>query len=102
MSLFQPDSVENPEFQTALQAEHAQIQADGIVQHQQTQLAGVMPPPIVLFTLEKGLERWTLNGKKTHRGQFPLSDHLFSLSSIAQADLIEQQREILTAHLSIR
>ena len=38
----------------------------------------------------------------THRGNFPLSDHLFTLMTIVQADLTEQQREMLTSHLAIR
>ena len=37
-----------------------------------------------------------------HRDNFPLSDHLFSLMTIAQADLAEQQRERLTSHFAIR
>jgi hypothetical protein len=38
----------------------------------------------------------------SHRDNFPLSDHLFTLMTIVQADLTEPQRERLTSHLAIR
>lgn len=41
--------------QTALQAEHAQLQADGLAMQQQAAMAGVQPVPIILFTVEYGL-----------------------------------------------
>ena len=40
--------------------------------------------------------------RRAHRDQFPLSDHLFTLMTLVQADLTEQQRERLTSHLAIR
>ena len=102
MDTFQADPPENQEFQVALQAESAQLQADGQAMQQQAVQAGLQLVPLVLFTLEEGLERWNNQKRRAHRGQFPLSDHLFTLMTIVQADLIEQQRERLTSHLAIR
>ena len=34
------------------------------------------------------------------KDNFPLSDHLFTLMTLVQADLTEQQRERLTSHLA--
>ena len=64
-----------------------------------------MPPQIVLVVLvgqEEALERWNQRKWSAHRDRVLLSDHLFSLMTLVQAELTEQQREILTAHLSIR
>jgi hypothetical protein len=36
------------------------------------------------------------------KDNFPLSDHLFTLMTIVQADLPKQQRERLTSHLAMR
>jgi hypothetical protein len=58
--------------------------------------------PIVLFTVEEGFERWNNRSRVVHRDNFPLSDHLFTLMTIVRADLPEQHRERLTAHLAIR
>ena len=55
MDTFHPDPPENLDFQQALQAETAGLQADGLVAHQQVVQAGYQPPPIVLFTMEEGL-----------------------------------------------
>ena len=89
-------------FQQALQVENAGLPADGLVAQQQALQQGFQPQPIVLFTLEEGLERWNNRRRMVHRDNFPLSDHLFALMTIVQADLIEQQRERLTSHLAIR
>ena len=102
MDTFQADPPENQEFQVALQAENAQLQADGVAMQQQAVQAGLQPAPIVRCTMEEGLERWNNQKRRAHRGQFPLSDHLFTLMTIVQADLILQQRERLTSHLAIR
>ena len=50
MDTFQPDPPENPDFQQALQAENAGLQADGLAAQQQAVNAGFQSPPIVLFT----------------------------------------------------
>ena len=60
------------------------------------------PPPIVLCTVEEGLERWNNKKRMTHGDNSPLSDNLFTLMAIVQADLTEQQREMLTSHIAIR
>ena len=86
----------------ALQADNAQLQADGLAMQQPAVQASLQPVPIVLFTLEEGLERWNNQKRISHRGQFPLTDHLFTLMTFVQVDIIEQQREILTSHLAIR
>lgn len=51
MDSFQSDPPENQEFLVALQAENAQLQADGLAVQQQAVLAGVQPVHIVLFTV---------------------------------------------------
>jgi len=89
-------------FQAALQAAHAQLQADGLAMQQQVAMAGVQLVPIILFTGEGGVERWNNNQRRVHRDRFPLSDHLVSLMTIVQSDLTEQQRERLTSHLAIK
>ena len=102
MDTFQQDPTENADVLAALNAENAQLQADGIAAQQQAALIGAMLAPIVLVTLEEDLDRWNNQRRRAHRNQVPLSDHLFSLTTIVQADLTEQRREILTAHLTIR
>ena len=102
MDTFHPDPPENPDFQQALQAEYAGLQADGLAAQQQAVQAVFRPPPIVHFTMKDGLERWNNRRRAVHRENFPLSDHLFTLMTTVQADLTEQQRERLTSHLAIR
>ena len=102
MDTFLADPAENLDFQAALQAENAQIQVDGLNRQLLAQQAGLQPLPTGLFNVEEGRERWNNQRRRTHRDQFPLSDHLFSLMTIVQADLTEQQRERLTAHLALR
>ena len=55
-----------------------------------------------LFNVEEGLAILNNQSRRAHRDQFPLSDHLFSLMTIVQADLTEQRRERLTVHLALR
>ena len=102
MDTFLADPAENLDFQAALQAENAQLEADDLNEQLIAQQAGLQPPPIVLFKVEDGLEKWNNRRRKAHRDQFPLSDHLFILMTIVQADLTEQRRERLTAHLTLR
>ena len=102
MDTFHPDPPDNPDCQLALIADNAGMQADGLVAQQQVVQAGFRPQPIVLFAIEEGLERWNNRRRAVHRDNFPLSDHLFTLMTIVQADLTEQQRERLTSHLAIR
>ena len=102
MDTFQADPPDNQEFQLALQADNAQLQADGLAMQQQVVQAGVQLVPTILFTMEEGLERWNNQKRRAHRGQFPLSDHLCTLMKIVQGDITEQQRERLTSHLTIR
>ena len=52
MDTFQADPPENQEFQVALQAETAQLQADGLVMQQPPGQASVQPVPLVLFTMQ--------------------------------------------------
>ena len=85
-----------------MQVENAGLQADGLVAQQQALQQGFQPQPIVLFIPEEGLERWNNRRRAVHRDNFPLSDHLFTVMTIVQADLTEQQRERLTSHLAIR
>ena len=73
MDTFHPDPPENPDFQQALQAESAGLQADGLAAQQQAVQAGYQPQPIVLFTVEEGLERWNNRRRVVHRDNFPLS-----------------------------
>ena len=82
MATFQADPPENQEFQLALQAGNAQLQADGFAMQQQVVMAGVQLVPIILFTVEEGLEIWNNNQRRVHRDRFPLGDHLFSLTTI--------------------
>ena len=58
MDTFLADPAENVDFQAGLQAENAQLQADGLNAQQQALLAGLQPPPIVLFTVQDALEIW--------------------------------------------
>ena len=102
MGTFQADTEDNVDVHAALQSENAQLQVDGLNQQQLALQAGLQPPPIVLFGDEEGLDRWNNQRRRAHRDQFPLSDHLFSSMTIVQADLTEQQRERVTAHLAIR
>jgi len=99
---FHPDPPEHPDFQQALQVENAGLQADGLVAQQQAVQQGFQPQPIVLFTPEEGLQIWNNRRRMVHRDNFPLSDHLFTLMTIVQADLTEQPRDKLTSHLAIR
>ena len=91
-----------PDFQQALQVDNAGLQADGLAAQQQALQQGSQPQPIALFTPAEGFERWNSRRRAVHRDSFPLSDHLFTLMTIVQADLTEQQRERLTSHLAIR
>ena len=102
MDTFHPDTQYNPYVQPALQAENAALQVYGLAAQQQAVQQGYQPQPIVLFTVEEGLDRWNNRRRAVHKDNFPLSDHLFTLMTIVQADLTEQQRERLTSHLSIR
>ena len=52
--------------------------------------------------MEEGLERWNNQKRRAHRAQFPLSDHLCTLMTLAQVDLTEQERARLTSYLDIR
>ena len=51
MDTFQADPPDNPEFLAALQADKAQLQADGLAMQQQVALAGVQLVPTILFTI---------------------------------------------------
>jgi len=53
MDTFRADPPENQEFQVALQAENAQLQADGLVMQQQVVQAGLQTLHFVLFTMEE-------------------------------------------------
>ena len=64
--------------------------------------AGAQLAQIILFIVEEVLERWNNQKRRAHRELFPLNDHLFTLMTIVQAGLTEQQRERLTSHLAIR
>ena len=86
MDTFHPDPPDNPDFQQALQVENAGLQADGLAAQQQALQQGFQPQPIVLFTPEEGLERWNNRRRAVHRDNFPLSDHLFTLMTIVQAE----------------
>ena len=55
---FQGDPAEHLDFLAALQAETAQLQADGLAQQHQAAMAGLQPAPIGRCTVEEGLERW--------------------------------------------
>ena len=99
---FHPDTRYNPHFQQALQAENAALQVDGLAAQQQAVQHGYQPQPMVLFTMEEGLDRWNNRRRIAHNDNFPLSDHLFTLMTIVQADLTEPQREMLTSHIAIR
>ena len=92
----------NPDFHQALQADNAGLQADGLVAQQQVVQQGYQPQPVVLFTVAEGIEIWNNRRRVVHRDNFPLSDHLFTLMAIVQADLTEPHRERLTSHLAIR
>ena len=98
MGTFQADPAENADF---LQVENAQLQADGLQAQQLAVQAGLQPPPILLFGVPEGLERWNHVKRREHRDRCPVSDHLFSLMTIVHADLTEQHRERLTAHLAL-
>ena len=56
MDTFQADPPENQEFLVALPADNAQLQDDGLAMQQQAALAGVQLAPIILLTIEEGLE----------------------------------------------
>ena len=56
MGTFQADPPENHEFLAALQAENAQLQADGLAMQQQAALARIQPVPIILSQLKKVLK----------------------------------------------
>ena len=56
MDTFQADPPNNREFHVALQAEKAQLQADGLAMQQQVVQAGVQLVPIVICTRAEGLE----------------------------------------------
>jgi hypothetical protein len=84
MDTFQADPPENNEFQVALQADNAQLRADGLAMQQQVVQAGLQLVQTVLCTMEEGLERWNSQKRRAHRGHFPLSDHLFTLMTIVQ------------------
>ena len=45
---------------------------------------------------------WAERRRRRHVIQFPIGDNLFALMFTVQADLNEQQREILTSHMTIR
>ena len=60
---------------------------------QQVVQSGVQLAQLVPFIMEEGLERWNNQKRRAHRGQFPLSNHLFTLMTLVQVDLTEQQRE---------
>ena len=92
MDTFHPDPLENPDFQQALQAENAGLQADGLAAQQQAVQEGFQPLPIVLCTMEEGLAIWNNRRIVVHRDNFPLHGHPFTLMTIVQADLTEQQR----------
>ena len=53
MDTFHPNPPEHADFQQALQAENAGLQADGLVAQQQAVQQGYQPQPIVLFTVER-------------------------------------------------
>ena len=58
MGTFLADPAEDFDFQAGLQAENAQIQADALNQQLLAQQAGLQPPPILLFDVREGPERW--------------------------------------------
>ncbi len=60
MDTFQADPPENQEFQVALQAENAQLHADGLAMRQQVVQAGLQLVPFVLSIVgKKGLNDGT-------------------------------------------
>ena len=79
-------------FRLLLKEVYAHFQADGLAMQQQAAMAGVQPAPIILFTVEEGLERCNNAQRRNHRERFLVSYHLFSLMTIVQAVLTEQQR----------
>jgi hypothetical protein len=67
MDTFHPDPPENLDFQQALQVDNAGLQADCVAAQQQALQQCFQPQPIVLFTPEEGLERWTNRRTVVHR-----------------------------------
>ena len=61
---FLPDPPEHGDFLAALNADKDQLQADGLAMQRQAVAAGFPPAPIVLFTIEEGLERWRTTRKE--------------------------------------
>ena len=64
MDTFLADPAENLDFQAALQAENAQLEADDLNEQLIAQQAGLQPPPIVLFKVEDGLEKMEQSEKE--------------------------------------
>ena len=67
MDTFHPDPPENQNCQQAMQDENDGLQADGLAAQQQAVQTGFRPPPIVLFTMEEGLEIWNNRIRVVHR-----------------------------------
>ena len=59
MDTFHPGPPENLDCQQALQVGNAGLQADGLAAQQQAAQQGFQLQPIVLFTVEEGLENGT-------------------------------------------
>ena len=51
---------------------------------------------------DQAFEEWYQRERERHARTFPINDNLFSLMVTVQADLSEQQREKLSAHMTMR
>ena len=51
---------------------------------------------------DEAFAQWLDREKKRHVESFPINDNLFALMVTVQADLSEQQREKLSAHMTMR
>ena len=50
----------------------------------------------------EAFDQWVVRERRRHADSFPINDNLFALMVTVQADLSEQQREKLSAHMSLR
>ena len=48
----------------------------------------------------EAFEEWSVRQRERHKAAFPIQDNLFALMVTVQADLSEQQREKLSAHMT--
>ena len=82
-----------PEILAALQADKAQLRADGATVQQQAALATVQPLPLVLITGEEGPEIWNNLKRMAHNTTIQLTNHLFSMMTLVQVTLTDNQKQ---------